>query len=207
MRTFLDNANIVLIDGFPIYLLARAGDVGRATTWKRSMRVGTLDWVPHISRLERLRRLAIVGSTAKSNEGAVARLRELLPDVETLGLPGECWNNDKADAVIEKLHEFQPNLVLVGLGMPRQEHFLAKHAADLPPAVYATIGGAIDQLSGYQRPAPRALGRLGLEWLWRLVSEPRRLAHRYLVEPWTLAAIVLRRMFSWGRQTTQNGSR
>ncbi|HVT66038.1 MAG TPA: WecB/TagA/CpsF family glycosyltransferase [Mycobacteriales bacterium] len=193
MREFVDNADVTLIDGFPIYLLARMAPEGVDIDWRTRMRVGTLDWVSKVQTLRHLRRLAVIGSTAESNAGAVTHFRGLLPDVEILGVPGADWDARSASEAVEKLAEFRPNLVLVGLGMPRQEGFLQQYAAQLPPAVYATVGGAIDQLSGHQRGAPRILGQYGLEWLWRLVAEPRRLAYRYLIEPWFLVRPIVGR--------------
>ncbi|BBZ06404.1 hypothetical protein MDOR_05730 [Mycolicibacterium doricum] len=111
----------------------------------------------------------------------------MLPQWTVSGVDGYV----SSDIALTRIIDFDPDLVLVGLGMPRQELFLLSHLAQLPDATYATVGGAIDYLAGTTRLAPRWLGRFGLEWVWRLVNQPRRLAHRYLVEPLLLLIRVL----------------
>ena len=63
----------------------------------------------------------------------------------------------------------------------------------LPPAVYCAVGGAIEQIAGVQKLAPRWIGRLGLEWAWRLLLHPQRVAYRVFGEPWVLLGLLLRR--------------
>jgi N-acetylglucosaminyldiphosphoundecaprenol N-acetyl-beta-D-mannosaminyltransferase len=73
------------------------------------------------------------------------------------------------------------------MGMPRQEAWIADNLAALPDCVVFNVGAAFDYEAGAQKAAPRWMGRLGVEWLFRLVSDPRRLFVRYCVEPWRLA--------------------
>lgn len=74
----------------------------------------------------------------------------------------------------------QPHLVWVGLSTPKQERFMAEFAAQLDTRVLIGVGAAFDFLAGTKPQAPRLLQRTGLEWLYRLATEPRRLAPRYL---------------------------
>ena len=184
---------LTIIDGFPVLLAAkiavRRGEANR--TPRRSHRVGSLDWLAAIDPSTTLERIAVVGATEESNTAAVAVLRDALPVVEIRGWDGDSWHDGRAREVVKGLVAFRPSLVLVGLGMPTQEKFLLDFEKGLPSAVYATVGGAIDQLSGVQIAAPRWLGQLGLEWMWRLVSQPRRMAGRYLVEPLKLVPFAI----------------
>jgi N-acetylglucosaminyldiphosphoundecaprenol N-acetyl-beta-D-mannosaminyltransferase len=76
----------------------------------------------------------------------------------------------------DELRAADPAIVLVGLGSPKQERWIAEHAARLPSArIVIGIGGAFDMWAGRLRRAPTGLRRLGLEWAWRLALEPRRL--------------------------------
>ena len=99
---------------------------------------------------------------------------------------------------MEWLNRLRPQLVLLGLGMPLQEQVLARRLPMLPPAVYCAVGGAIEQIAGVQKLAPRWIGRLGLEWAWRLMLHPQRVAYRVFGEPWVLLGLLLRRRL--GRQ-------
>jgi N-acetylglucosaminyldiphosphoundecaprenol N-acetyl-beta-D-mannosaminyltransferase len=114
-------------------------------------------------------------------------------------MPGEGWKVELEDSAATWLTEFRPQLVLLGLGMPLQEQVLTRRLATLPPAVYCAVGGAIEQIAGIQKLAPRWLGRLGLEWAWRLVLHPRRVAYRVFGEPWLLAGLLIRRRLQPGR--------
>ncbi|MCX6875093.1 MAG: WecB/TagA/CpsF family glycosyltransferase [Verrucomicrobia bacterium] len=90
------------------------------------------------------------------------------------------WPADEFDRICQKLRESGANLIWVGLGCPRQEHWIAAHKDRLPPGVYFGIGAAFAFHAGEVRQAPPVLQRMGLEWLYRLCMEPRRLGQRYL---------------------------
>ena len=80
-----------------------------------------------------------------------------------------------------EISRLRPDIIWIGLGSPKQEIFMAAHAPQLDAALLIGVGAAFDFHSGRIRQAPRWLQRSGLEWLFRLWTEPRRLAHRYLV--------------------------
>jgi N-acetylglucosaminyldiphosphoundecaprenol N-acetyl-beta-D-mannosaminyltransferase len=83
---------------------------------------------------------------------------------------------DSEDAVIsDRIAASGARLVFIGLGFPRQEYWIRDHLARLGTAVCIGVGGSFDVLSGMRSRAPLAMRRLGLEWLYRLVREPRRL--------------------------------
>lgn len=182
-------ADWVVIDGTPIRWLA---SLSLSEKLKSRYRIGSTDWIPQLANTEVARRLFVYGSTAVSNRRAVGRLQELLPDWLIAGIDGY----GAPDGAIRRMSEFDPDIVLIGLGMPLQEHFLLRNWSILPDATYATVGGAIDYLSGTTRIAPRWLAVFGLEWAWRFINEPKRLAHRYLVEPFLLLARAFRRRTS-----------
>ena len=91
------------------------------------------------------------------------------------------WPADEFGRICEKIRESGANLIWVGLGCPRQEHWIAANKDRLPPGVYFGIGAAFAFHAGEVRQAPAAIQRLGLEWLYRLCMEPRRLLRRYVV--------------------------
>jgi N-acetylglucosaminyldiphosphoundecaprenol N-acetyl-beta-D-mannosaminyltransferase len=98
--------------------------------------------------------------------------------------------------VVERLRRARPALVLVALGCPKQEIWLHTHAAMIRPAVGLGIGAGFDFVAGKVRRAPRWISHLGLEWLFRLAQEPRRLYHRYLVRDRAIVGIAWR---TWRR--------
>lgn len=194
-RKFYENSDVVLLDGAPVlWLWGR----GRDTTDRdprpvMDYRLGSTDWIPALGQLDGLHRIAILGAGADANAKAVAKLQDIVPGATVSGMPGEGWDPDLEEKAAAWLAERQPQLVLIGLGMPLQEEVLWRRLPSLPPAIYCAVGGAIEQIAGIQKLAPRWLGRLGLEWAWRLLLHPRRVAYRVFGEPWVLLALLLRR--------------
>ena len=101
--------------------------------------------------------------------------------------PGSADNAE----ILADIAAFQPHILFVGMGMPRQEAWLVRHAQALPPCVTFSVGAAFDYEAGVQRAAPRWMGRVGVEWLYRLARDPLRLFWRYLIEPWSLVGIAV----------------
>ncbi|QSZ49321.1 WecB/TagA/CpsF family glycosyltransferase [Arthrobacter sp. D5-1] len=198
VRALYEASSIVLLDGAPATLLwgvsrKRQGlPLGEGAM---AYRLGSMDWIPELGKVPGLQRVAVVGAGREANTEAVARLRSIIPGATVDGMPGEGWDDALEDAVVGWLNTFRPQLVLLGLGMPLQEHVLHRRLGELPPAAYCAVGGAIEQVAGIQKLAPRWLGRLGLEWAWRLVLHPGRVAYRVFIEPWKLAGLLVRRRF------------
>lgn len=197
-RRFYEQAEVRLIDGMPLLVLLglRAARDGRSRLGPRH-RLGSTDWVPQAVHLPAVRRLALLGASASSNAEAAERLsrsasRGTGGAVEVLSVPADPWAPEDLDDVVARLRDFAPQILLIGMGMPLQEQIAVALRARTEIPVIATVGGAIDQISGAQSLAPRWLGRAGLEWAWRLASDPRRFAGRYLVEPVRLARLILR---------------
>lgn len=193
-RRFYEQSDVVLIDGAPVlWLWAKAGEAGGTRGPIMDYRLGSTDWIPALAHVEGLQRIAVIGAGSQANALAVARLKDVVPHAQVDGMPGEGWDEELEEKAIAWLELLRPQLVLLGLGMPLQEQVLQRSLATLPPAVYCAVGGAIEQLAGVQKLAPRWIGRLGLEWAWRLMLHPQRVAYRVLGEPWVLLGLLIRR--------------
>ncbi len=106
--------------------------------------------------------------------------------------PGE--PDPEGDTAVEVIRAARPDLVLVAFGAPKQEIWMHRRRGALSPAVLVGIGASLDFLAGRVRRAPRWVSHSGLEWLWRLGREPRRLWRRYLVDDPRFLAVLLRTM-------------
>jgi N-acetylglucosaminyldiphosphoundecaprenol N-acetyl-beta-D-mannosaminyltransferase len=111
------------------------------------------------------------------------RLADRFPQAEVVGSvspPFRPLNPAEDEALAVQITAARPDVLWVGLGTPKQERWMADHLDRLQVPVIVGVGAAFDFHAGVKRQAPAALQRAGLEWLFRLATEPRRLAGRYL---------------------------
>ncbi len=192
MRRLYDAADLIELDSTPLIHFARvlgypAGPQHRCTY---------LDWRDHFWSLADRKgwRVLYVGGEDGVAEEAARRLTARYPNTMVKGLtgyfdatPGSLGNT----AVLAAIKDFAPHVLFVGMGMPRQELWIADNLASLPPVPILPVGAAFDYEAGVQKAAPRWMGRLGVEWLFRLFADPKRLFTRYCVEPWFLIGPAL----------------
>jgi N-acetylglucosaminyldiphosphoundecaprenol N-acetyl-beta-D-mannosaminyltransferase len=101
---------------------------------------------------------------------------------------------DQDAGVIERINASGADVLTVGMGTPRQECWVARHAGQLRPRLIWTVGALFDFVTGRERPAPAWLGKAGLEWVWRLMLDPAGKARRYLAgNPRFLYRMIRRR--------------
>lgn len=128
--------------------------------------------------------VALLGATEPILSKAADALRAEIPNLEIAAELAPSQNFDaegaEADALLEDLRRSGAGLTLLALGAPRQETFAARGRAALPGMGFVSIGAGLDFLAGSQVRAPAWVRKLALEWLWRMLSNPRRLARRYL---------------------------
>lgn len=114
----------------------------------------------------------------------VGKLKARFPRLGLAGMyapPFGPWEEEEDRAIIETISKSGADFVWVGLGCPKQEQWIARMKGRLPPAVYIGVGAAFAFHAGQVRQAPVWMQRLGLEWLFRLCMEPRRLWRRFVV--------------------------
>jgi len=124
------------------------------------------------------------GASPEVLEALRARLCTRYPGLEVVGTyspPFRSLTSQEDTDVVQRITQAQPDIVWVGLSTPKQEQWMADHVGRLGTAVLIGVGAAFDFHAGVKRQAPRWMQRNGLEWLFRLLSEPRRLWRRYLV--------------------------
>jgi N-acetylglucosaminyldiphosphoundecaprenol N-acetyl-beta-D-mannosaminyltransferase len=125
----------------------------------------------------------------------VRRLRDRFPGLQVVGTltpPFRALTRDEEDSEVETLNGVRADFIWVGLGTPKQERWMATRRARLTAPILIGVGAAFDFHSGRTRQAPRALQRHGLEWAFRLATEPRRLWRRYAwVIPGFIGLVVL----------------
>ncbi|GAB4407907.1 MAG: WecB/TagA/CpsF family glycosyltransferase [Anaerolineales bacterium] len=117
-------------------------------------------------------------------EALKARLERRFPGVQIVGLespPFEPLTPEQDREAVERINAANPDIVWVGMSTPKQDLWAAEHVGRLNAPVILAVGAAFDFVSGRKRQAPRWMRDSGLEWLFRLIQEPRRLWRRYLL--------------------------
>jgi len=126
--------------------------------------------------------IAVFGGQPGVAERAAAALRSTGANVAAAFCPpmGLVIGSDVDAEYVRRLRDSRARVIFAGLGAPKQELWMAAHTTELPDVVLVGVGAALDVFSGRFRAAPAWMTRVGLEWLFRLANEPRRLARRYL---------------------------
>lgn len=189
LHSFADT--YVHIDGMPLVWLCRLRGINAVP----EHRVTLVDWIwPLLERAaaNRWRVYYLGGSDAVIDAGTRA-IRERLPKLNLRGHNGFFAETDGAAnvALIDDIRAYEPQLILVGMGMGRQERWILKNLPELGPATICTVGACMEYISGAVRTPPRWMGRSGLEWLFRLIENPARFWYRYTVEPMHVLSWVM----------------
>jgi N-acetylglucosaminyldiphosphoundecaprenol N-acetyl-beta-D-mannosaminyltransferase len=193
IREFFNRADLIEVDSMPLIFWARVN--GRPS--RRFHRATYLDWRDEFwnTVCEQGWRVFFLGSEPGVAEKARERVLEQWPGVQLAvhhGYFDMTPDSVENTAIVDKINAFGADIVLVGMGMPRQEIWILRNIDRLKACVTFTVGGAFDYEAGAQRPAPRWLGQYGVEWIYRLVTDPRRKFERYCIEPFYLIAPAFR---------------
>jgi N-acetylglucosaminyldiphosphoundecaprenol N-acetyl-beta-D-mannosaminyltransferase len=127
-------------------------------------------------------------------EQLAANLRQRFPELQVVGIyspPFRLLTPEEDEQVVQMINQATPDIVWVGLSTPKQERWMADHIGRVKVPVLIGVGAAFDFLTGRKRQAPRWMQRSGLEWLFRLLTEPRRLWRRYLINNPLFVLLVL----------------
>lgn len=207
LRRAYRDASLVLIDGMPIYWAARL--------LRRHVpeRVAGSDLAPRLfEAAERKGGVSafLLGAGPGVAQRAAERIEARWPAVRVVGVcsPPLGFERDdrQNDAIIDEIVAARPDVLLVGLGAPKQELWVHAHRHRLATPVALCIGATIDFLAEEKRRAPKWMRATGLEWLHRVVSEPRRLVGRYARDAWAFPRLMCRELLRYdGGQTNRLG--
>jgi N-acetylglucosaminyldiphosphoundecaprenol N-acetyl-beta-D-mannosaminyltransferase len=191
LRAAYSDASLVLADGTPLVWAARL--------LKQPLpeRVAGSDLVPQLfAATDGVLRVFLLGAEPGVGELAASRIAEQWPNVRVVGTysPPLGFEKDpnENNRIFEIVADASPDLVIVGLGAPKQELWVHHHHHGLQAKVVICAGATIDFLAGHRQRSPIWMRRFGLEWVHRLCTEPRRLASRYLRDAWVFPQLVWR---------------
>lgn len=182
----------VHIDGMPLVWLCKMRGI-RASA---EHRVTLVDWIwPLLERAsERGWRVYYLGGSETVLQRGAAAIRKRFPDLQLRTHHGffDATREESNRLVIDDITAFAPQLILVGMGMGRQERWILENLERVAPASICTVGACMEYVAGVVKTPPRWMGAAGLEWLFRLSENPGRFWQRYLIEPWAVVLHLLR---------------
>ncbi|MEK4282879.1 MULTISPECIES: WecB/TagA/CpsF family glycosyltransferase [unclassified Ureibacillus] len=118
---------------------------------------------------------------------AAEKLKALYPGIQIAGIQhGYETDNEK---VIAKINEAKPDILFVAMGSPKQENWINANRDQLYPTIYQGVGGSFDVLAGNVKRAPKAFQKVGLEWFYRLMMEPKRIKRQMALPKFLLEVV------------------
>jgi N-acetylglucosaminyldiphosphoundecaprenol N-acetyl-beta-D-mannosaminyltransferase len=196
LRAQLNKASTVYCDGAGVRLGARM--LGATLP----PRLTAADWIdPFCARAARSgSRIFLLGGERSVAESAAAVLRSRHEGLDVVGTHHGYLDPEASRLVVSKVNARRTQILLVGMGTPTQELWIARYRGEIAAPVVWSVGALFDFVSGAQRRAPGPMTSLGLEWLWRWVTDPRRLTTRYLIgNPLFVLRVLRQRWFDTGR--------
>tara|TARA_R110000823_G_scaffold27609_18_gene80521 strand:- start:8565 stop:9344 length:780 start_codon:yes stop_codon:yes gene_type:complete len=182
------------VDGMPVLPILAAFGVPTTPAQRFSLMDCFSDLLAHAEAAQW--RLYYLGSRPEVVSRAETLISQQFPALRITLCHGY---HDDSEQVIADINARRPDLLLVGMGMPRQEYWLRDHLPALQVKCATPSGATLDYFAGAQAKPPAFLGRIGLAWLYRLLHDPKRLWKRYLLEPWALLPVTLRQWIRWQR--------
>ncbi len=192
-QKILQGCDLVYADGQAVVWAARV--MGMAMP----ERVNAGDFIIDFCRAlaQKNLRIFLIGGQSNIAQLAGANWQEKVPALQIAGTRDGYFSEQDSSQVIEEIRQAKPDVLLIGMGAPRQERFMQTCTnAGLDTPVIWCVGALFEYFTPQRKRAPRWVCRIGLEWLFRLVQEPRRLTYRYLIGNPRFIARVLRAKFA-----------
>jgi len=133
------------------------------------------------SNLERKTNCFVLGATEEIVKIFSYKLEQLYHNVKIAGFNHGYFGEDKDKRIINMINSANPDILIIGMGSPKQELWVDKNKRFLKVKIIMCVGGVLDVMAGKTRRAPVWIQKICLEWLWRLMQDPKRLWKRYLV--------------------------
>lgn len=192
LRAAYREAALSLVDGTPLLWLGKA--MGEPFPEK----ISGSDLVGPLMQRAAQQHLSVyfLGGQEHVGPKAKAVLEAQYPGLRIVGMhsPPLGFEHDARQSaeVLRRIKEASPHLVLVALGCPKQEKWMLDQRVNYAPAVALGIGATLDFIAGEVKRSPKWMSRVGLEWVYRLAQEPKRMAQRYLVRDRAIVGIAWR---------------
>lgn len=195
LRDAYRHARLSLPDGQPVVWMARLLGAGAVQKVSGSDLLDPL--MAHAAAQSHP--VFFFGASPEASAEAARRLQQRYPTLQIAGRDTSFLSSDDTtrpedSPVDHAIRASGARIVVVAMGAPKQELWMARHAEALRPAVLLGLGASLDFVAGTVTRAPKWISDAGFEWLYRLAQEPRRLAYRYLVRDLNIVPILARQL-------------
>ncbi len=190
MQALYASADLRVADGMPLVWAARL----QGDRLPQRVAGSTLSWRIAERAAREGRSIYLLGGDPGAAEGSRRVLENRYPGLRICGSSSPMVSNpatlDQIETLVEAIEPTKPDIVYVAFGSPKQEYVARDLRERLPNTWFIGVGISLGFISGQVERAPEWMQELGLEWVHRLVQEPRKLAHRYLVDDLPFAALL-----------------
>ena len=175
MARIMWKADYVLADGQPML------PMGRLLGVKLPERIDGIGLMGKLLKLADDRRYSVylLGAKQEVLDTCVAKIRQQYPNLRIAGSRNGYFSEKDTPGVVAQIREAKPDMLFLGMGSPMKERFADRYAPELGATVIQGVGGSFDVMADLVKRAPVWLQRIGMEWLFRVVQEPRRMFWRY----------------------------
>lgn len=200
LREIYNTAEVVTADGVPV--------VWASKVLKKPIRgrVTGLDLLPEFAKVaaERNHSFFFLGAAEGVAESLAASLKEKNPGLKIAGTYSPPFaaqfSDEENQKMIEMVNRSNADVLWVSLTAPKQDYWIANHFDKLNVSVAIGVGAAFDVVAGNIKRSPAWMQKWGLEWLYRLIQEPRRLSRRYLIEAPVFLPLIMKQAFQTKRE-------
>lgn len=171
LRLFLQQGDLLIPDGIGAVIAAKLNGASSIA------RVPGAELMPKLCEMAEIEDFSVflLGAKESVNAKAVDALLQMYPKLKVVGRNNGYFDEQQELSVVEKINQSGAHLLFIALGSPRQEEFMRKYKNTLEVKVIQGVGGTFDVLAGEVKRAPEIMRKLNLEWLARLVSQPKRI--------------------------------
>lgn len=196
-RRLLNQADLVYPDGIGVVWAGRFLDRRRQGSASAMTKLTGADWIDDFCKNAVIGgwRVYLLGGKAGVAQRAAQTLQARHPGLQIAGASQGYFQPDSSETVLAEINASSAQVVLIGMGVPRQEKWLGAYRTQIAAPLCWTVGALFDYLAGVERRAPRWLNALGLEWFWRFWMDPRGKWRRYWLGNPRFVLRVLRQRF------------
>lgn len=200
-KNILQKATLVYSGGFGPVLASRI--LGQPLP----ERTPTPDFIDRIFAVAQDKKwpIYLLGANDESLRATIGILKKKFPKLVIAGYHHGYFTSGEEENVLDEINRARPKILLVGMGVSRQEKWIAQNLDKVDAEIFWAVGALFDVISGKLPRAPVWMRKLGLEWFYRLVQEPKRLWRRYTLGNLEFLGLIFRKLLSCRRARSKNG--